>query len=282
MSNPTIEQLLKSSSAQLVNSDSALLDVQILLAHVLNVSRSHFYTWPDKVIDSSPLAQFNDLLTRRIDGEPIAYIIGQQEFWSLPFMVSPATLIPRADTEVLVETVLNNVVSLTAKGIDLGTGTGAIALSLAHEMPNWSMLAVDYSQDAVELAQKNRTNLNIDNAEIIQSDWLSNVDDSWLNTCDFIVSNPPYIDETDPHLSQGDVRFEPSSALVAANGGLQDYIDILNRVKPFLKQRGYVFFEHGFEQADALQRLFTECGFSNIETVKDYGNNDRVTFGQFI
>lgn len=282
MNNPTIEQLLKSSSAQLVNSDSALLDVQILLAHVLNVSRSHFYTWPDKIVESPNLNQFNDLFARRINGEPIAYIIGQQEFWSLPFMVSPATLIPRADTEVLVETVLNNVVSTTAKGIDLGTGTGAIALSLAHEMPNWTMLAVDYSQEAVELARKNCANLNIDNAEIIQSDWLSNVDDSWLATCDFIVSNPPYIDEHDPHLSQGDVRFEPSSALVAANDGLQDYIDILNCVKPYLKQSGYVFFEHGFEQASALHQLFTECGFSNINTVKDYAGNDRVTFGQFI
>ncbi|MGB0898211.1 MAG: peptide chain release factor N(5)-glutamine methyltransferase [Psychrobium sp.] len=282
MNNPTIEQLLKSSSAQLVNSDSALLDVQILLAHVLNVSRSHFYTWPDKVVESSNLNRFNDLLARRVDGEPIAYIIGQQEFWSLPFMVSPATLIPRADTEVLVETVLNKIDFGIAKGIDLGTGTGAIALSLAHDMPNWSMLAVDYSQEAVELARRNRINLSIDNVEIIQSDWLSDVDDSWLAACDFIVSNPPYIDEKDPHLSQGDVRFEPSSALIAANGGLQDYIDILDRVKPYLKQGGYVFFEHGFEQADALQQLFTECSFSNINTVKDYAGNDRVTFGQLI
>lgn len=282
MSLPTIEQLLTTSSVQLVQSDSALLDVQIILAHVLNVSRSHFYTWPDQFVEAQPLEQFNALFERRLSGEPIAYIVGEQEFWSLSFKVSSATLIPRPDTEVLVETVLNHVSENTARGIDLGTGTGAIALSLAHEMPQWTMLGLDYSEGAVALAESNRQHLQLANAQIIQSDWLSKVDESWLGQCDFIVSNPPYIDENDPHLSQGDVRFEPSSALVAANNGLQDYIDILTNVKPYLKAGGKVFFEHGFQQAKALRVLFQAHGFSNIETVVDYGGNDRVTFGQFI
>lgn len=279
---PAINQLLNDSSATLNTSDSALLDVQLLLGHVLGVSVSYFYTWPDKVVTNEQYIAFEQLLKRRQQGEPIAYIIGEQEFWSLPFKVSPATLIPRPDTEVLVETVLNHITVVDAQGIDLGTGTGAIALSLAHEMRHWRLLGVDYSQAAVELAQLNLTNLALNNAQIIQSDWLDKVDESWRGQCDFIVSNPPYIDEKDPHLSQGDVRFEPSSALVAANNGLQDYIDILSKVKPFLKINGYVFFEHGFEQAESLRQLFNEHGFSNIATVQDYGYNDRVTYGQFI
>jgi len=278
----TLADVLKSSSAKLIESDSALLDVQIMLAYVLEVNRSYFYTWPEKLITSKQLEQFEQLLTRRLAGEPIAYIIGQQEFWSLPFKVSPATLIPRADTEVLVETVLNHITQTNAKGIDLGTGTGAIALSLASEMPNWLLLGIDYSDDAVLLAKENQQHLSIDNAQFIQSSWLENVDESWLGQCDFIVSNPPYIDKNDPHLVQGDVRFEPASALIADNNGLQDYIDIMSSAKPFLKSGAYLLFEHGFEQALAVTSLFEAHGYSNISTVKDFSDNDRVTFAQFV
>lgn len=200
----TLADVLKNSSARLSASDStnesARLDVQILLAHVLKVNRTYFYTWPDKVIDSAQLSSFESLMVRRIAGEPIAYIIGEQEFWSLPFKVSPATLIPRGDTEILVEAVLNNINEPHAKGIDLGTGTGAIALSLAHEIPQWSLLGIDYSADAVALAQENKHALAIDNTQFMQSSWLESVDSSWLGQCDFIVSNPPYIDKNDPHL----------------------------------------------------------------------------------
>lgn len=282
MNELTLANVLKSSSAKLIESDSALLDVQIMLAHVLEVNRSYFYAWPEKLITLQQLEQFEQLLTRRLAGEPIAYIIGQQEFWSLPFKVSPATLIPRADTEVLVETVLNHITQTGAKGIDLGTGTGAIALSLASEMPNWLLLGIDYSHDAVLLAKENQQHLSIDNAQFIQSSWLENVDESWLGQCDFIVSNPPYIDKNDPHLVQGDVRFEPASALIADNNGLQDYIDIMSSAKPFLKSGAYLLFEHGFEQALAVTSLFETHGYSNISTVKDFSNNDRVTFAQFV
>lgn len=282
MSNPTIAQLLQSSSETLHESDSALLDVQILLAHVLQVNRSYFYTWPEKTVETATLNSFNQLFERRSQGEPIAYIIGEQEFWSLPFKVSPATLIPRGDTEVLVDAVLNCITSSQAKGIDLGTGTGAIALSLAYEQPNWSVLGVDYSAEAVSLATENKALLNISNASLIQSNWFESVDASWLGQCDFIVSNPPYIDAQDPHLSQGDVRFEPASALVADNNGLQDYINIITHAKPFLKEGAYLLFEHGFEQADAIQALFVLHDFSHVVTLQDYSGHDRVTFGQLI
>lgn len=286
MTTLTLADVLKTSSARLKlsdgSNDSTLLDVQILLAHVLKVNRSYFYTWPEKVIDSAQLSQFEALIARRINGEPIAYIIGEQEFWSLPFKVSPATLIPRADTEILVEAVLEHINTPHAKGIDLGTGTGAIALSLAHEMPQWSLLGIDYSHDAVALAEENKQALAIKNSQFIQSSWLDNVDASWLGQCDFIVSNPPYIDENDPHLLQGDVRFEPASALIADNNGLQDYIDIMITAKPFLKAEGYLLFEHGFEQGPAVTSLFLSHGYSHISTVVDLAGNDRVTFAQFL
>lgn len=286
MSELTLANLLKLSSARLIESDSALdsalLDVQVMLAHVLQVNRSYFYTWPEKIITPEQLEQFETLFARRLTGEPIAYIIGEKEFWSLPFKVSPATLIPRADTEVLVEAVLNQITQTTATGIDLGTGTGAIALSLAHEMPNWSLLGIDYSHDAVLLAKENQQALSINNAQFIQSSWLDNVDESWVGECDFIVSNPPYIDKDDPHLVQGDVRFEPASALIADNNGLQDYIDIMSSAKPFLKSGAYLLFEHGFEQAQSITSLFESHGYSNISTVKDFSSNDRVTFAQLV
>lgn len=282
MNELTLASVLKSSSAKLLDSDSALLDVQILLAYVLDVNRSYFYTWPEKVITPQQLETFELLFSRRLAGEPIAYIIGQQEFWSLTFKVSPATLIPRADTEVLVETVLNHITQSHAKGIDLGTGTGAIALSLANEMPKWSLLGIDYNDDAVLLSKENQQSLSINNVEFIQSSWLDNADDTWLGQCDFIVSNPPYIDKNDPHLAQGDVRFEPASALIADNNGLQDYIDIMSSAKPFLKSGAYLLFEHGFEQASAVSSLFESHGYSNISTVKDFSGNDRVTFAQLV
>lgn len=282
MSELTLANLLKSSSAKLPSSDSALLDVQILLAFVLDVNRSYFYTWPEKVITPEQHQQFEKLLLKRINGEPIAYIVGYQEFWSLNFKVSPATLIPRADTETLVEAVLENITIDDAKGIDLGTGTGAIALSLAAEMPKWSLLGIDYSDDAVSLAKENQQSLSINNARFIQSSWLTNVDDSWLGQCDFIVSNPPYIDKNDPHLSQGDVRFEPASALIADNNGLQDYIDIISSAKSFLKPNAYLLFEHGFEQTHAVSELLEGHGYFNIKTIKDLSGNDRVTFAQYL
>jgi len=278
VSTNTVAQVVKRSVARLTQSDTALLDVQVLLASVLNVGRSYFYTWPDKLLDQQPLEQFERLLIRRINGEPIAYIVGEQEFWSLPLKVAPSTLIPRPETELLVETILEKILLVDAKGIDLGTGTGAIALALASEQAKWQLLGVDFNHDAVVLAQQNQGNLSINNVEFVQSSWLANVDQRWRGCCDFIVSNPPYIDPTDPHLSQGDVRFEPSSALVAENHGLQDIIDIAKQSLNFLKPNAILLLEHGFEQGNAVRDILSGHGYNDPVTIKDLAGLDRVTF----
>jgi len=280
VSTNAVSDVVSRSVALLPDSDTALLDVQVLLSSVLKVGRSFFYTWPDKVLENEAIAQFEQLLQRRISGEPIAYIVGEQEFWSLPLKVAPSTLIPRPETELLVETVLSKLVLTHAKGIDLGTGTGAIALALASENPLWRLLGVDFNQQAVELAKSNQQALAIDNVDFIQSSWLENVDDSWLTQCDFVVSNPPYIDQHDAHLGEGDVRFEPSSALVAANNGLQDIIDICAQARHFIKPGGYLLIEHGFEQGSDVRQVFLDAGYCNVQTLKDLAGLDRITFAQ--
>ncbi|NRA59658.1 MAG: peptide chain release factor N(5)-glutamine methyltransferase [Psychrobium sp.] len=280
MTNNTIADVLATARTRLAHSDSALLDAQILLAKVLQVGRSYFYAWPEKEISKENIQAFELLLHRREQGEPIAYIVQTQEFWSLSLRVAPSTLIPRPETELLVETVLELVSTPKAMGIDLGTGTGAIALALASEQPQWSLLGIDYSEQAVALAQSNQQQLAIENATFLQSSWLENVDKQWLGTCDFIVSNPPYIDENDPHLAQGDVRFEPLSALVAKNDGLQDIMDITAQAVDYLKVGGYLLFEHGFEQAESVRNILTMAGFVEAATLKDLAGLDRVTFAQ--
>jgi len=278
VSTNSVSAVVSRSVALLTHSDTAQLDVQVLLASVLKVGRSFFYTWPDKVLDDAVIAQFEPLLQRRIAGEPIAYIIGEQEFWSLPLKVAPSTLIPRPETELLVETVLEKLVLTHAKGIDLGSGTGAIALALASEKPQWSLLGLDFNYDAVALAKHNKQSLALENVDFIQSSWLENVDQCWRGQCDFIVSNPPYIDQYDPHLSQGDVRFEPSSALIAATNGLQDIIDICEQASDFLKPGGYLLFEHGFEQGHDVRRVLSAAGYLNGKTLTDLAGLDRVTY----
>jgi len=277
VSTNTVALVVRRSVARLPDSDTATLDVQVLLASLLNVGRSFFYTWPDKILDDNVIEQFESLLARRISGEPVAYIVGTQEFWSLPLKVAPSTLIPRPETELLVETILDKFQVSQATGIDLGTGTGAIALALASEQPQWQLLGVDFSDHAVALAQENQQTLGIDNVEFVQSSWLTNIDKSWLASCDFIVSNPPYIDSQDPHLSQGDVRFEPSSALVSSNHGLQDIIDIAKQSLAFLKPNGLLLLEHGFEQGDSVRAILTAQGYGSAVTLKDLAGLDRIT-----
>jgi release factor glutamine methyltransferase len=207
---------------------------------------------------------------------PVAYLTGTREFWSLPFKVNSSTLIPRADTEILVEQALQCSMS-TANILDLGTGTGAVILSVAHELPNSRCIGIDVNTDAVSLALENAANLNIGNVCFYQSDWFEKITGKF-NT---IVSNPPYIDKKDPHLDCNDMRFEPLSALVAQNKGLSDIDIIIQEAKNYLQGSGYLLIEHGFEQGQVVQQLFKQNGYHAIKTVKDYGNNDRVTIGVF-
>ncbi len=268
------QQLLAASS------DSAKLDCQILLAFALNKESSYLLTWPEKTLTQQEFQAFILLFERRLLGEPIAYITQEREFWSLPFFVSPATLIPRPDTELLVEHILERHQEKHLTCLDLGTGTGAIALSLASEQKAWKVDAVDFSDEAVVLAQKNAQRLKLLHVDIYQSDWFSNVGSD--KKFDIIVSNPPYIDESDQHLLEGDVRFEPLSALVASDKGYADIKRIANDAKKYLKNNGAIYLEHGFEQAENVRDILSQLGYQSIETLKDYAGNDRVTLAIFV
>lgn len=257
-------------------SDSAKLDVRLLISFVIDKPLSYLLTWPEKQLSPEEFQQFVTLFEQRKAGKPIAYILGYKEFWSLKLQVSPSTLIPRPDTEVLVETVLNNHSELTLNCLDLGTGTGAIALALSSEHSAWTIDAVDFQQEAVALARLNAETLGFSKVNIYQSDWFSNIASE--KRFDVIVSNPPYIDELDEHLDQGDVRFEPKSALVAEEQGFADIEHIIKESITYLNDNAWLYFEHGFEQAKQIQEIFAQNGFSNIATVKDYNENDRVTF----
>jgi len=260
-----------------VSSDSAKLDVEILLSLVLNKARSYLLTWPEKKLSDEQLLEFIHLLSRRAQGEPIAYITGEKEFWSLPFAVSKATLIPRPDTETLVELVLelySDDEHLTC--LDLGTGTGAIALAIASEKATWKIEAIDFNIEAVKLAQFNAKNLNLAQVAIYQSDWFSGILKN--KKFDIIVSNPPYIDGDDINLNQGDVRFEPSSALVAFEQGLADIKHIANKARSFLNTDGKLFFEHGFEQGHAVRTILTDLGYENAQTKQDLNGHERISW----
>ncbi|PKH26434.1 protein-(glutamine-N5) methyltransferase, release factor-specific [Enterobacterales bacterium CwR94] len=272
-----IRQWLKLATAALSASDSPKRDAEILLGVVTGKSRAQLIAFDDHVLSAAQLAQLDALLTRRQRGEPVAHITGQREFWSLPLAVSPATLIPRPDTEILVEQALALLPATALNVLDLGTGTGAIALALASERPQLTVHAVDRIADAVALAQRNAAALSLSNVRVSQSDWFTALAPQRF---DMIVSNPPYIDADDTHLSQGDVRFEPLSALVAQEAGLSDLRHIINSAADWLTADGWLVLEHGWQQASAVRELLAEAGYQHIATRADYGGNDRVTFGR--
>lgn len=286
----TIKQCLLLAQDLQDVSDTARLDVEVLLCEALNVSRSYLYTWPEKLLDHSAENNFYEFFSRRKHGEPIAYIVGKKEFWSREFIVNPSTLIPRADTESLVEYVLsffddslNEVQDKRADDckciLDLGTGTGALAITLALELKNIVVDAVDFSKEAVQLAQKNAFNLKADNVNVFVSDWFECVE---RKKYDVIVSNPPYIDEKDPHLNQGDVRFEPLSALIAMDYGLGDIDQIARNAVQYLKSGASLIVEHGFMQGEDVRRIFRDYGFTTVSTQKDLADRDRFTVGTYL
>ncbi|MES2825882.1 MAG: peptide chain release factor N(5)-glutamine methyltransferase [Pseudomonadota bacterium] len=282
MNKLTIANCLQQSARLAAVSDSARLDVEIILAHILQKTRTYLFTWPEKTLTEAEQHLFSDLFLRRLAGEPVAHIIGIREFWSLPLMVNNSTLIPRPDTELLVEVALDLLAQdendSARRLLDLGTGTGAIALALAHEKKSWQCVAVDKELAAVELAEKNRRQLNLANVQIQQSDWFAAL--AVEKQFDIILSNPPYIDPLDPHLILGDLRFEPLSALVANNNGLADLEFIIAQAKKYLLQGGWLLVEHGYDQANAVRGFFQVNTYAEIQTKRDLGGNERVTFGK--
>lgn len=275
-----ISELLKLSSQLTAISDSPQLDCELLLCYTLDVGRTWLRTWPEKEISQPLEAKFRALLEQRVEGQPIAYLIGSRGFWSMDLQVSKDTLIPRPETELLVELALGLQLPKNSDGLDLGTGTGAIALALASERPDMNFVAVDSQSGAVSLANKNCQALGLANVEIFQSDWFDSVQLT-EDQFDLIVSNPPYISATDPHLQQGDVRFEPNTALVSGIDGLDDLKKIIAKSPFYLKPNGWLLLEHGFDQGSAVARLMSEAGFQKVVTHQDYNLIDRVTLGQW-
>ena len=274
----TWREWLQQAIAALQGGESPRRDAEILLGHVTGKSRTQILAFDETELSAAQVDTLAALLSRRQRGEPVAHLVGTREFWSLPLFVSPATLIPRPDTECLVEQALARLPQTPCRILDLGTGTGAVALALASERPDCQVTAVDFIADAVALAQRNATHLAINNITIVQSDWFSALDDQRFA---MIVSNPPYIDEQDEHLSQGDVRFEPKTALVAADHGLADLAHIISQGRAWLEPGGYMLLEHGWKQGAAVRELFTVAGYQQAQTCRDYGDNDRLTLAQW-
>lgn len=278
----TLQQWLASAVSQLSfnhpDNTSPKCDAEVILQFVTGKSRAYIMAFGETLLTHEQLQQLNVLLQRRCKGEPVAYLTGEREFWSLPLLVSPVTLIPRADTECLVELTLKYMPSHSCQLADLGTGTGAIALAIASERPDCHIFGVDIHPQAVTLAKQNAKRLKIDNVTFMESNWFSALNGRLFT---LIVSNPPYIDMNDPHLLQGDVRFEPTSALVADEQGLADIRHIIFTSYQHILTGGWLLIEHGWQQAECVQALFRQAGYINIKTYQDYAGNNRVTLGQY-
>lgn len=263
-------------------------DALCLLQHVVKQSTAYIRAFDDTLLSEEQIAQLDKLLTQRCQGEPIAYILGEKAFWALDLAVSNTTLIPRPDTECLVETALQIIGKYFSPTyrlhlLDLGTGTGAIALALAYELQrqqrHFHILGVDRIQAAVELAQQNALRHQLANVDFRLSNWFSALTSTQKFT--IIVSNPPYIAPDDPHLQQGDIRFEPLSALVAKDQGLADLVHIIQHSTDFIEKNGWLLLEHGWQQAQEVQHCFINHGWQDIQTINDYGGNPRVTLARW-
>ncbi len=273
-----IVNALNYARQQLDASDSTRLDTEILLCSVLKCDPTCLYTYPEQELSSSDIESFNKLINLRSEGLPIAYLTEQKEFWSLSFYVNQDTLIPRPETELLVETSLKYIPTNSVKEIlDLGTGSGAIAIAIASERPQANITATDINDGALKIAKLNADSHQIKNVDFKKADWF---DIANINSYDLIVSNPPYISTGDPHLKQGDVRFEPIAALTSGEDGLDDLRTIIQESSKHLNTHGWLLLEHGYNQGDVVRQLLIENGFTSPSTIKDYNGLERISFGQ--
>jgi len=274
----TIASVLQQAVSRLeAVSDSPRLDAELLLCQVLGRERSYLFTWPEQALDETQRDAFEALLVRREKGEPIAHILGRREFWSLELAVSADTLIPRPETELLVEAALARIPEDAAWRIaDLGTGSGAIALAIASERPRCQVVAVERSAAALAVARENARRHGITNVEFVAGNWFEPLAGQQFQ---MIVSNPPYIPQSDPHLQQGDVRFEPLTALVSGDDGLDDIRHLITVSKKYLLSPGWLLLEHGHDQGSRVITLLSKENFQHIENLTDLVGNERVAIG---
>lgn len=278
-----IQQLLVRDAAALaaalaLDAGTARIEAQSLLQAVLQVNRAYLLAHPERCLNESELARYEALLQRRLHGEPIAYLLGEREFFGLMFKVTPATLIPRPETELLVELALQRLPQKQpCRVLDLGTGSGAIALSIAHARPGIEVVAVDASAEALAVARENAQRLHINNATFVPSDWYAALN---AQRFDLIVSNPPYVAPGDPHLQQGDLRFEPMSALASGGDGLDDIRCIVANVHTHLHPGGWLLLEHGYDQAVQVRELLREAGLFDVCSARDLAGIERTSGGR--
>jgi release factor glutamine methyltransferase len=277
---PSIHDTLRLAQQELDTvSASARIDAEILLAQVLGCTRTYLRSWPERTLSVDQYEQFLNLLSRRLHGEPIAYLTGQRDFWDMTLSVSPDSLIPRPETERLVELALEKIPADADWHIaDLGTGSGAIALAIARERPLCQLVATDVSPAALDIARQNAQRLAVTNVRFSLGHWFAPLQGEQFQ---LIVSNPPYIHPDDPHLQQGDLRFEPLSALQSGAGGLADIRTICEQARQYLQPPGWLLLEHGYDQGSAVQRLLTDLGYAQVCVHKDLAHNERVTVGKW-
>ena len=274
----TVSELLLKAEQSINSSESARLDAEILFCDVMQFDRSRIYSHPEQVVPDDKSALFQSLIKQRQQGRPIAHITGKKEFWSLELAISEDTLIPRPETELLVETALQMIPGNEAFNIlDLGTGSGAIAIAIASERPNCKIVATDINKNALTMAKKNAETYQLQNIQFCRSNWYLDIP---LQTFDLIVSNPPYIKQNDEHLSQGDVRFEPELALVAGADGMQAINMILENANRYLASNASLLIEHGYDQKQLVQEAFLKHDFRQLKTFQDLSGQDRITRGQ--
>ena len=274
----TIDQALREAAARLAAHETARLDAELLLAHVLGRPRTYLYAWPERELDVERAAAFDALVARRAAGEPVAYLVGAREFWSRALAVTPATLIPRPETELLVEAALERIpVEASWRVADLGTGSGAIAIAVAAERPACALIATDRSAAALAVAQSNAERHVPGQVSFVCADWLAPFR---KEAFDLIAANPPYVAQADPHLALGDVRFEPVGALAAGPDGLDAIRRIVAETTHCLRPGGWLLVEHGYDQAAAVAKLLDEKGFLDIACLRDPAGQPRVSLGR--
>jgi len=273
----TVTELLQKAEQIINSSESARLDAEILFCEVMQFNRSRIYSHPEQIVPDDKSTLFQSLIEQRQQGRPIAHLTGKKEFWSLELAINKDTLIPRPETELLVETALQMIPDDTIFNIlDLGTGSGAIAIALASERPDCNIVATDINTNALMMAKKNATTHQLENIQFYLSNWYQNIPSQEF---DLIVSNPPYIRQDDEHLSQGDVRFEPELALVAGADGMQAINIILGNAKQYLASNAYLLIEHGYDQKHSVHEAFLKYDFRQLKTFQDLFGQDRITMG---